>query len=118
MNNPDINRSESTIYRDIDKGLYKGINNLDLTRKVKMKKRRSKVDEEPKNTKNRDGRTFQDMLLYKALHPLAKVVQYDTVERIKGGKCLFTIHFPAISYMLDFLIDAQKANIIVSKLNI
>ena len=53
------------------------------------------------------------MLAYKADHPNAKTVQFDTVEGIKGGKCLFTIHFPTMSYMIAFLIESQKANIIV-----
>lgn len=118
MNNPDIGRSESTIYRDIDKGLYDNINNLDLPRKVKMKKRTSNINNEPRNTINRDGRTYNDMLTYKSQHPNAKTVQFDTVEGIKGGKCLFTIHFPSISYMIAFLIDSQKADIIVSKMDI
>ena len=118
MNNPHINRSESTIYRDIDKGLYDSVGNIDLPRKVKFRKRTAHVESEPRNTKNREGRTYDDMLTYKANHPNAKVVQFDTVEGIKGGKCLFTIHFPSISYMLAFLINSQKADIIVSKLQI
>lgn len=119
MNNPDIGRSESSIYRDISNGVYNPVNDGDLPRKVKMKKRKEKVtDEEPRTTKNREGRTYQDMLLYKASHPNAKLVQFDTVEGIKGGKCLFTVHFPAISFMIAFLIDSQKADIIVSKTDI
>lgn len=118
MNNDTLNRSESAIYRDIDNGLYQDINNANLPRKVKFKQRMSKIDKEPRNTKNRDGRTYDDMLSYKALHPNAKTVQYDTVEGKKGGKCLFTIHFPSISFMLAFLIESQKAEIIVSKLEI
>ena len=118
MNNPHINKSESTIYRDIDKGLYDSVGNIDLPRKVKFRKRTANVESEPRNTKKREGRTYDDMLTYKANHPNAKVVQFDTVEGIKGGKCLFTIHFPSISYMLAFLINSQKADIIVSKLQI
>ena len=117
MNNPNLCRSESTIYRDIDKGLYNDINNLDLPRKVKMKRRISKIVTEPKNTKNREGRTYEDFKIYREAHPYARMVQYDTVEGIKGGKSLFTIHFPSISFMIAFLIEAQKANIIVAKLN-
>jgi len=118
MNNPEINRSESSIYRDIERGVYNNIGNIDLPRKVKFKKRTTNVENEPRNTKNREGRTYDDMLAYKANHPNARVVQFDTVEGTKGGKCLFTIHFPSISYMIAFLIDSQKANIIVSKLQI
>lgn len=117
MNNPNICRSEATIYRDIDKGLYDTITNLDLPRKVKMKKRISNTPDEPRSTKNREQRTYNDYLLYKQSHPYARIVQYDTVEGTKGGKCLFTIHFPAISFMIAFLIDSQKASNIVSKLN-
>lgn len=117
MNNTELGRSESTIYRDISNGIYDDIGNIDLPRKVKMKKRTSHIADEPKNTKNRVGRTYLDMLMYKAEHPTAKTVQYDTVEGIKGGKCLFTIHFPSISFMLAFLIDSQRSDIIVSKLS-
>lgn len=120
MNNPELKRSETTIYRDIERGLFDTINNTDLPRKVKFKKRISKIkdDKTPKETKNRENRTFDDMLIYKQHHPCAKVVQFDTVEGKKGGKSLFTIHFPTLSYMIAFLITAQKADIIVSKLNI
>lgn len=118
MNNSDLGRSESTIYRDINNGVYNKINNIDLPRKIKMKKRILNVDKDIKNTKNRIGRTIKDAEEYKRNHPYAKTVQYDTVEGIKGGKCLFTIHFPSISFMIAFLIESQKASIIVSKLNI
>ena len=118
MNNPDINRSETSIYRDIQNRRYDEIGNIDLPRQVKFKKRIPKEEQEPRDTKNRENRTYDDMLQYKAAHPFAKVVQFDTVEGTKGGKCLFTIHFPTISYMLAFLIDSQKAAIIVSKMGI
>lgn len=118
MNNPQLNRSEASIYRDISNGIFNTINNSDLPRKVKMKKRVSHLQSEPKNTKNRENRTYEDYLAYKASHPNAKLVQFDTVEGIKGGKCLFTIHFPSSSFMIAFLIDSQKSDIIVSKLNI
>lgn len=118
MNNSDLGRSESTIYRDINNGVYNKINNIDLPRKIKMKKRILNVDKDIKNTKNRIGRTIKDAEEYKRNHPYAKTVQYDTVEGIKGGKCLFTIHFPSISFMIAFLIESQKASIIVSKLTI
>lgn len=116
MNNSTIKRSESSIYRDIDNGLYDSINNTDLPRKVKFRKKTINVEKEPKNTKNRENRTYKDYLNYRNSHPYAKIVQFDTVEGIKGGKCLFTIHFPSISYMIAFLIDSQKAKIIVSKM--
>ncbi len=116
MNNSNIGRSESSIYRDIDNELYDDINNTDLPRKVKFRKRTLKVEKEPRNTKNRENRTYNDYLNYKNNNPYAKIVQFDTVEGKKGGKCLFTIHFPSISYMIAFLINSQKAKIIVSKM--
>lgn len=118
MNNPTIGRSESTIYRDIDKGVYDGIGNCNLPRKVKFKKRVSQIESTPQDTKNRLGRTWNDLQQYRTEHPNAKLVQFDTVEGVKGGKCLFTIHFPTISYMIAFLIDAQRSSIIVTKVSI
>lgn len=117
MNNPNINRSESSIYRDMDKGLYSNVSNCNLPRKVKMKKRNSKDEKIVKDTKNRVNRTYNDYLIYKSSHPSYRIVQFDTVEGRKVGKCLFTIHFPAISYMLAFLIDSQKAEYIVSRMD-
>jgi IS30 family transposase len=118
MNNSNIGRSESSIYRDIENGLYDNINNSDLPRKVKFRKRMSNVEKEPRNTKNRENRTYNDYLNYKSNNPYCRIVQFDTVEGKKGGKCLFTIHFPSISYMIAFLIDSQKASIIVSKMDV
>lgn len=118
MNNPDLNRSESTIYRDINNGVYNGVDNTSLLRKVKMKKRVKKFSEhQAKETKIREGRTYDDMLIYKATHPTARMVQFDTVEGVKGGKCLFTIHFPCCSFMLAYLIDSQQSNLIVQQLD-
>lgn len=117
MNNPSINRSESSIYRDIDKGLYSNVGNCNLPRKVKMKKRDSKEEKISKDTKNRINRTYNDYLFYKSAHPSFRIVQFDTVEGRKGGKCLFTIHFPTFSFMLAFLIASQKAEYIVSRMS-
>ena len=106
MNNPDLDISEKTLYNYVNNGYFKGINNIDLPRKVKYKPR-NKNSKEPKNTTNREHRTYEDYLAYMEKHPYANVVQIDTVEGIKGGKCLFTLIFVNSNFMLAFLIDSQ-----------
>lgn len=107
MNNPHLNISEKTLYNYVNSGYFKGINNIDLPRKVKYKPR-NKLPKEPKSTVNREHRTYQDYLAYTETHPYANVVQIDTVEGIKGGKALFTLIFVNCNFMLAFLIDSQS----------
>lgn len=117
MNNPDLGKSEKTLYNYVNNGYFNGINNIDLPRKVKYKPRH-KSTKEPKNTKNRENRTYQDYLDYMEKHPYANVVQIDTVEGIKGGKSLFTLIFNNCNFMIAFLIDTQSKEEINQKIDI
>ncbi len=85
MNNPDLSTSEKTLYNYVNSGYFKGINNVDLPRKMKYKPRqKSSENKETRSTKNREGRTYEDYLKYMEDHPYANVVQIDTVEGVKG----------------------------------
>lgn len=104
--------SEKEVYRLVDSGLLK-IRNIDLQRKVRRKTRRKNERHFKIDKKCRIGRTYQDFLKYMEKHPDIAVVEMDSVEGIKGGKILLTIHFKNTSFMLSFIRDANTAQSVV-----
>lgn len=95
--------SESTIYRLIDARAISAMN-LDLPRKVKFRQRKKKkiikIDK-----KCRIGRTYDDFQSFLKQHSAFTITQLDSVEGIKGGKVLLTIHFACAEFMLAFIRD-------------
>jgi transposase, IS30 family len=95
-----IMRSEKTLYTYIDNKCL-SVDNMAHPRKVKYrprrKKRMLKVDK-----KCFLGRTYQDYLNFMEKHPDTLVVQMDSVEGIKGGAVLLTLHFVTSEFMLAF----------------
>lgn len=95
--------SERTIYRLID-GKFISAINLDLPRKVRFKPRKNpvhlKIDPHCK-----DGRDYVCFNSFMTEHPDFPVVQLDSVEGIKGGKVLLTIHFVKSEFMIAVLRD-------------
>lgn len=93
--------SERSLYRIIDANLMSAIN-LDLPRKVRFKPRKKsrtfKVDKQC-----RIGRDYVCYKRFMEEHPDYPVVQLDSVEGIKGGKVLLTIHFVKAEFMLAIL---------------
>ena len=93
--------SESTLYRLIDYNLFSA-RNIDLPRKVhyckRKKKKEFKVDKACLI-----HRTYEDFLRFRQEHPHLPITQIDTVEGVKGGKVLLTIHFVKAEFMLAFL---------------
>jgi IS30 family transposase len=101
----EIKFSKMTLYNYIDAGLL-SVNNLDLPRKVRYKKRKINKDTRTKRDRAiRNGRTYQDFSDYINEHPEASIVEIDTVEGIKGGKVLLTLLFRNSKLMLAFLMD-------------
>lgn len=107
--------SERTIYRYIDSRIISAMN-IDLPRKVRFRARKKvrtfKVD---KNC--RIGRDFSCFLTFMQDNPLLPVVQLDSVEGIKGGKVLLTIHFVNCEFMLAFLRDANTSSSVTTIFN-
>lgn len=98
--------SEKTLYNYIDAGLLK-VRNLDMPRKVRLKPRKKggltmKVDKAC-----RIGRTYDDFIAYSGQHPELPVTELDSVEGIRGGAVLLTIHFVRAKLQLAFL---RKSN--------
>lgn len=107
--------SESTIYRLIDAKAISAIN-FDLPRKIRFKARRKKsvlkVDRAC-----RIGRSFEFFNSFMELHPEFSVTQLDSVEGVKGGKVLLTIHFTCCEFMLAFLRDHNDSRSVTDIFN-
>ena len=99
--------SERTIYRLIDSRAISAMN-IDLPRKVRFKPRRIFVHKKV-DTKCRIGRTYEDFLSFLSDNPGVPVTQLDSVEGVKGGKVLLTIHFSEAELMLAFLRDSNTS---------
>ena len=103
----EIDVSESTIYRMIDSQLISA-KNIDLPRKVRFRRRKKMVVKKVDKA-CRIGRTYEDYRKFMEEHPETPVVQIDTVEGVKGGKCLLTVHFVKTGLMLAFLRDRNTS---------
>ena len=100
----DIPCSKATLYNYLDKNCF-SVGPLDLPRKVKFKKRKNQKKTEPRKTKARNGRTYEDFKLFVEEHPELPIVEMDTVEGKKGGKVLFTFLFRSSRLMLAFILN-------------
>lgn len=99
--------SKKTLYEYIDKGLLTVIN-LDLTRKVRYKKRKKRQIENAKDQYYRTNRKYEDFLNHLLLNPNISVVEMDVVEGLKTeSKVLLTLLFRSCNLMLIFLLESQ-----------
>ena len=103
----EIDFSRRTIYNYIDKCVF-DVRNIDLPRKVRYKKRKTKPSE-PAQYAYRQGRTYADFKAFMESHPELDVVEMDTVKgRREKGKCLLTMIFTKYDLMLFFLIESAS----------
>lgn len=108
-NNPGLFcMSEKTVYRYVAGGLL-SVRNGDLPRKMALKPRKGKSVEHKVDAKCRIGRTYADYQRFMAEHPGTPVVEIDTVEGVKGGKVLLTMHFMPYDFMAAFLLDRKTS---------
>lgn len=107
-----IMHSEKTIYNYIDIGLFSA-KNIDLPRKVRYRPRKKTNTSFKVDTKCRIGRTYQDFITYINDNPDTPVVEMDTVEGVKGGKVLLTIHFTEPQLMLAFIREANTSKSVI-----
>lgn len=100
--------SKPTFYRYVDEGVI-SLANIDLPKKVGYKPRKRK-DEKVSNRKVKayiKTRSFNDFLKFMAKHPNQSIVEMDTVEGRKGGKCFLTLFIRKTSLLLIFLLDSK-----------
>ncbi len=81
--------------------------NLELPRKVKYRPRKKAAGHFKVDKSCRIGRTYKDFLLFMKEHPDTPIVEMDSVEGVKGGKILLTIHFTDSQFMLAFIRNAN-----------
>lgn len=109
VNNPDeIMCCEKTIYSYADHGLLDA-RNIDMPRVVRFRKRNKKSVELKVDKACRIGRTYEDFKKFHEEHPEIPVVELDSVEGIKGGEVLLTIHFVLQKFQLAFLREANDS---------
>ena len=98
---------ERTAYTLLHSGMISA-RPIDAPRIVRMsprkKKRQVKVDK-----KCRVGRTYEDLQAYLADHPDTAVLEGDTVEGKKGGKCILTLTWKSMDFQIGFLRDHNNS---------
>ena len=108
--------SEKTIYKLIDLGIL-SVKNIDLPRKVRFRKRKKKTTVYKIDKQCLEGRRYEDFIEYIKENPDTPVVQMDSVEGIKGGKVLLTLHFVNCSFMLAFIREHNDAQSVIDIFN-
>lgn len=103
---------EKTVYSYVDSSLFSA-RNIDMPRKVRLRPRKKKSVPFKADKSCRIGRTYQDYLSYMEANPDTPVVQLDSVEGIKGGKVLLTVHFVSASLMLAFLRSSNDSQSVI-----
>lgn len=111
----DIPYSKSTLYKYVENNCF-SIGPIDLPRKVKLKKRRQKRTE-PKDTKARTNRTYEDFKKYIEQNPDIPIVEMDTVEGIKGGRVLLTFLFRTSKLMLAYILFEKTQKEVIRAFN-
>lgn len=110
--------SERTLYSYVNDGLLDA-RNIDMPRKVKLRPRKGEKADLKVDKACRVGRTYQDFLAFMEEHPGLPVIEFDTVEGVKGGACLLTIHFVTAKLQLAYrraANDSQSVLDIVDRL--
>lgn len=93
--------SERTVYDLINAGFLE-VRNIDLPRKVRFRPRKKGGKTFKVDKKCRIGRTMQDYRQYCDEHPEKHTAELDSVEGVKGGAVLLTIHFVKAKLQLAF----------------
>ena len=116
-NNQDkVLRCEKTIYSYVDNGLFSG-RNVDMPRKVRFRPRKKKSVELKVDKACRNGRTYDDYKKYREEHPDLPVVELDSVEGVKGGAVLLTIHFVRQKFQLAYKREANDSQSVIDIFN-
>lgn len=110
-----IMHNERTLYHYVDRGIFSA-RNIDMPRVVRMGRRKTKTTFKV-DRKCRENRTYADYSHFMSDNPGLPVVEIDTVEGIKGGKVLLTIHFVVPQLMLAFIRDANTSQSVIDIFN-
>ena len=102
-NPEEITVSTRTLYRLLENGYLRGLGKLELKRAAGMKPRKGKRPQRRIQRACREGRGYEDFLAFMEASPDTPVVQMDTVEGTRGGRCLLTLHLPCSQLQLMFI---------------
>lgn len=115
-NQDQISCCEKTAYIYADNGLFTA-RNIDMPRKVRFKPRKEKSVALKVDKSCRIGRTYAEYLAYRENNPSLPVAELDSVEGIKGGTVLLTIHFVLPKLQLAFLRPANDSKSVTDIFN-
>lgn len=104
--------SERTLYTYVNNGLFSA-RNIDMPRTVRMRPRKGTKKSIKVDRACRVGRSYEDFLRFSREHPLLPVRQIDSVEGIKGGAVLLTIHFVQQGLQLAFLRPSNDSQSVI-----
>ena len=112
----ELMKSERTLYSYINNGLFTA-RNIDMPRTIRMRPRKN-ISKKLKVDKScRIGRDFSSFKKYMDEHPDAAIRQIDSVEGIKGGAVLLTIHFVEQELQLAFLRQYNDSQSVIDIFN-
>lgn len=118
---PELGICEKTLYNYIELGIFSiaGLGNIDLRRKVKRRMPKKKAQAYKKRTDRSflKGRLYEDLQAYLEEHPLAHVLEMDTVYNDgTDGPFLQTFKFLRFGLLLAFYHDSKTADDMVDGL--
>lgn len=109
-------KSERTLYTYVNSGLFSA-RNMDMPRTVRMRPRKTKNTRFKVDKSCRIGRSYEQYLDFCKQHPDIPVRQIDSVEGLKGGAVLLTIHFVQQHLQLAFLRTSNDSQSVIDLFN-
>jgi IS30 family transposase len=107
--------SEKTAYTLLHSGKLTA-RPIDAPRIIRMKPRKSKREVKV-DKKCRIGRTYDDFQEYLKTHPDISVLEGDTVEGRKGGKCILTLTWRVMDFQIGFIRDHNNSASVTAIVN-
>ena len=112
----ELMKSERTLYAYINSGLFSA-RNIDMPRTVRMRPRKSASKVLKVDKACRIGRDLESFQNYRNEHPDLPARQIDSVEGVKGGAVLLTIHFVEQELQLAFLRTCNDSQSVIDIFN-
>lgn len=112
----ELMKSERTLYAYVNSGLFTA-RNLDMPRTVRMRPRKNVSKNLKVDKACRLGRDFSCFQTYMEEHPDFSIRQIDSVEGVKGGAVLLTIHFVEQGLQLAFLRQHNDSQSVIDIFN-
>ena len=115
-NTDSISCCEKTAYVYINNNLFDA-RNIDMPRVVRFRPRKKKSVELKVDKHCRIGRTYDDFNTFRENNPSLPVVELDSVEGVKGGAVLLTIHFVLPKLQLAFYRESNTSQSVIDIFN-